>query len=67
MCLVLASVIDIVTALIPAFLLWRVQMKRSTKIVLDVIFLLGFVTAALSVGRAATTDESTWSTDITCA
>ena len=45
--LVLACIIDIVTALIPQFLLWKVQMKRQTKLLLDVVFALGLITAGL--------------------
>ena len=61
--IVLASVLDIVTALIPQFLLWNVQMKRKTKLVLDAIFALGVVIAALSIGRAATTNDGIWKED----
>ncbi|KAI9694315.1 MAG: hypothetical protein M1820_009039 [Bogoriella megaspora] len=56
---ILACIIDITTALIPAFLLWDLQMKKSTKTVLNSIFLLGLFTAGLSIGRAATTNKDT--------
>lgn len=60
---VIACIIDIVTALIPAFLLWKIRIKRSTKIMLDIIFLCGLITAGLSIGRAATTNTSIWQED----
>lgn len=41
-------------------------MKRKTKVVLDIIFALGLVTAALSIGRAATITRETISNDVTC-
>ena len=63
---VLSCVIDLVTATIPVFLLWNVQMKPQTKRVLDVIFCFGFVTAAMSIDRAATTTKATLETDSTC-
>lgn len=63
--LVFACVIDITTALIPQFLLWKVQMRRSTKLILDIIFAFGFVTAGLSIGRAATTNNGIWKEDST--
>ena len=63
---VLACVIDVATALIPAFLLWDLQMKRKTKICLNIIFLLGLFTAALSIARAATTTSTTYGDDLTC-
>ena len=64
--LVLACIIDITTAAIPAFLLWDLKMKRSTKVVLDTIFALGLITAGLSIGRVVTTKNSTWQSDMTC-
>ena len=63
---VLACVIDITTALIPAFLLWDLQLKRKTKFILNAIFFLGFLTASLSIARAATTNASTYDSDLTC-
>ena len=62
---ILACVIDITTALIPELLLWKVKMRRSTKLVLNVIFGLGIVTAALSIGRAATTSTAVFEEDTT--
>ncbi|KAI9672706.1 MAG: hypothetical protein M1831_000141 [Alyxoria varia] len=53
------------TAAIPAFLLWGLKMKRKTKSILHTIFLLGLVTAGLSIGRAVTTKNSTWAVDMT--
>ncbi|KAL9073548.1 MAG: hypothetical protein Q9157_004695 [Trypethelium eluteriae] len=61
---ILACVIDITTALIPAFLLWDLQMKRQTKIILDTVFFLGLFTAGLSVSRAATTNKTTFGPDL---
>ena len=40
-------------------------MKRKTKIILDCIFALGIITAALSIGRAASTNTSIWKEDST--
>ncbi|KAI9714793.1 MAG: hypothetical protein M1820_000082 [Bogoriella megaspora] len=57
---ILACVIDISTALVPQFLLWKVQMKRSTKLTLDIIFALGLITAGLSIGRVASTNYGMW-------
>ncbi|KAI9723458.1 MAG: hypothetical protein M1828_004188 [Chrysothrix sp. TS-e1954] len=62
---ILSCIIDIATALIPAFLLWDIKIKRKTKIVLDIIFLLGLVTAGLSIGRAASTNPGEWKKDTT--
>ena len=63
---VLACIIDIATALIPAFLLWDLQMKRTTKAVLHSVFGLGLLVAALSIGRAASSKPDTWDVDPTC-
>ena len=41
-------------------------MRRRTKVVLDAIFLLGLLTAGLSVGRAVTTRSDTYDNDLTC-
>ena len=49
--------------MIPAFLLWQIRIKRTTKIILDVIFLCGLVTAGLSIGRAVTTNIGIWKED----
>ena len=62
----LSCVLDIVTALVPAFLLWDLQIKRSTKVILDVIFALGLITAGLSIGRAATLKADIWDHDALC-
>ena len=61
----LACVIDITTALIPEFLLHHLQMRLRTKVILNLIFALGLVTAALSVGRAATSNSHIWTEDAT--
>ncbi|KAL8896845.1 MAG: hypothetical protein Q9207_007510 [Kuettlingeria erythrocarpa] len=61
----LACACDIVTALIPQFLLWNIQMKARTKRQLNFIFGLGLITALLSIGRAATTTKETLSEDTT--
>ena len=66
MFLVLACVIDITTALIPQFLLWKVKMRDSTKLSLNVIFALGLITAAMSIGRVAATNYGTVETDQSC-
>lgn len=63
--LVLACLCDIFTALLPQVLLWDVKMKRRTKRSLNVIFALGLVTAALSIGRIATVTETTLTEDST--
>ncbi|KAI9679009.1 MAG: hypothetical protein M1822_007435 [Bathelium mastoideum] len=60
---VLSCAIDITTAIIPQFLLWKVQMKRKTKLSLDIIFALGLITAALSIGRVATMNYGVWAED----
>ncbi|KAI9668766.1 MAG: hypothetical protein M1831_000835 [Alyxoria varia] len=62
---ILACLIDVVTALIPEFLLWKVQMKRKTKIILNVIFGLGLLTSGLSIGRAASSNGGIFQTDNT--
>ena len=41
-------------------------MKRSTKLSLDVIFSLGLITSALSIGRVATMNYGVWATDSSC-
>ncbi|KAI9667146.1 MAG: hypothetical protein M1831_001323 [Alyxoria varia] len=51
---ILACVVDIITALIPALLLLNVKMRRKTRWTLNIIFLLGLGTAALSIGRVVT-------------
>ncbi|KAL9087210.1 MAG: hypothetical protein Q9159_003777 [Coniocarpon cinnabarinum] len=61
----LACVIDITVAIVPAFLLWNVQMRRHTKLILDVLFGLGLITAALSIGRAAAISYEDLTTDTT--
>ncbi|KAI9692501.1 MAG: hypothetical protein M1822_006732 [Bathelium mastoideum] len=61
---ILACVIDITTALIPQFLLWKVKMRRSTRISLNLIFALGLITAAMSIGRVAATSYETVATDV---
>ena len=66
MCLVLSCCIDITTSLIPVFLLWGVQIKPSTKRTLNFIFCFGVITAAMSIGRAATTTKHNLETDSTC-
>ena len=63
---VLSCIVDIATATVPAFLLWNVRMRRRTKIVLNIIFTLGVVTAGLSIGRAVTSPETIFETDLTC-
>ncbi|KAI9728480.1 MAG: hypothetical protein M1828_003882 [Chrysothrix sp. TS-e1954] len=62
---ILSAIIDLLTAMVPAFLLWKVQMKRTTKIILDTIFALGLITAGLSIGRAVTSPYSALTTDVT--
>lgn len=62
---VLACVVDIMIALIPEFLLYGVRMRRKTKLILNVIFGLGLITAGLSVGRAATIYKGIWKADTT--
>ncbi|KAI9696360.1 MAG: hypothetical protein M1820_008202 [Bogoriella megaspora] len=62
----LSCACDIVVAIVPQFLLWKVQMAPRTKRVLKIIFSLGPVTASLSIGRAAVTtykaltEDTTW-------
>ena len=63
---ILACVIDIIVALIPASLLWNLQITLKTKITLHTIFALGFLTALLSIGRAVTTNFSALQQDFTC-
>ena len=63
---VLACVIDIITAAIPQFLLWKVQMARRTKIILNCLFGLGIVTAALSIGRTVALSRSAMEVDSSC-
>ena len=58
--------IDLTVAFLPAFLLWKVQMKRKTKVVLHILFALGIVTAAISIGRAAAINFRNLTTDTTC-
>lgn len=41
-------------------------MKRTTKVILDVIFALGLITAVLSIGRAATITHEALTVDFTC-
>ena len=60
---ILACIIDITTALVPVFLLWSTRIRRKTKFVLDMIFLLGLVTAGLSIGRALTFHTDTFKRD----
>ncbi|KAL8930476.1 MAG: hypothetical protein Q9208_000660 [Pyrenodesmia sp. 3 TL-2023] len=62
-CVALACACDIITALIPQFLLWNIQMKARTKRQLNFIFALGLITALLSIGRAATTTKATLTED----
>ena len=64
--LVLACVIDVITALVPQFLIWDLRMKRSTKLSLDVVFALGLITAVLSIGRVASMNLGVWATDTSC-
>ena len=63
---VLACIIDITTALIPEFLLYKVQMKRRTRVILNTVFGLGLITAGLSIGRVAVSNSGVWETDSTC-
>ncbi|KAI9671856.1 MAG: hypothetical protein M1831_003384 [Alyxoria varia] len=60
---VIAATQQVNGALVPAFLLWDLQIKRSTKLVLNVIFALGMITAGLSIGRAATLKPEFWDHD----
>ena len=62
----LACVCDIATAIIPMVLLWNVKMRTSTKRILNILFGLSLVTAALSIGRAATITKKTLTEDTTC-
>ena len=41
-------------------------MKRTTKIVLNILFCLGLITAALSIGRAATSTYTSFTVDTSC-
>lgn len=52
--------------MIPVFLLWNVPMKRKTKIQLNCIFGAGLLTAGLSIGRVAASNDGVWETDNTC-
>lgn len=63
---VLSCVVDIVTAIIPQVLMWKVQMKKSTKRGLDVIFSLGLITSCLSIARVATINDKVETEDSTC-
>ena len=63
---VLSCVVDIVTAVIPQILLWKVQMKKSTKRGLNVIFSLGLITSCLSIARVATISNKVETEDSTC-
>lgn len=47
-------------------LLWNVKMRASTKRILNILFGLSLVTAALSIGRAATITKKTLTEDTTC-
>lgn len=62
---ILNCIIDIATASVPAFLLYGVQMKRTTKLTLHSLFFLGLITAALSIGRAATVKRQVYASDTT--
>ena len=46
--------------------IWNVQMRASTKRILNVLFGLSLVTVALSIGRAATIIRKTLTEDTTC-
>ncbi|KAI9711556.1 MAG: hypothetical protein M1820_002121 [Bogoriella megaspora] len=60
---ILTCVIDITTSLTPQFILWNIQIKRSTKLTLNFLFGLGFITAGLSIARVLVVNSSTWATD----
>lgn len=62
----LSCVIDITVAIIPQVLLWAVQMKKSTKRALNLIFSLGLITSALSIARIATINDKVEEADTTC-
>ena len=62
----LSCAIDITTATIPQFLLWGVEMKRSTKRGLNVIFGLGLITSGLSIARVATINNRVEEADMSC-
>ena len=47
-------------------LLWNVKMRASTKRILNVLFGLSLITAALSIDRAATITKKTLTEDTTC-
>lgn len=64
--IVLSCVVDIPTAIIPQTLLWRVQMKKSTKRSLNIIFSLGLITSSLSIARVATINNKVENEDSTC-
>lgn len=55
-----------VTAAIPIFLMWNIRMKRHTKLILHALFAGGVITAAMSIGRAATTTTKALTEDTTC-
>lgn len=63
---VLSCVVDIITAFIPMVLLWKVQMKASTKRSLNLIFSLGLITSSLSIARVATINNKVLTEDTTC-
>ncbi|KAG8525208.1 uncharacterized protein KY384_008852 [Bacidia gigantensis] len=60
---VLSCVVDIVTAIIPQVLLWKVQMKKSSKRSLNIIFSLGLITSSLSIARVATISDKAQNED----
>ena len=64
--IVLSCVTDLITAMIPQFLIWDVKMKESTKLQLNIIFGLGLLTSAMCIGRAATINKSAMTIDSTC-
>ncbi len=63
---VLSCVIDVVTAIVPQVLLWKVQMKKSTKRGLNLVFSLGLITSCLSIARVATINDKVETEDSTC-
>ncbi|KAL8691417.1 MAG: hypothetical protein Q9218_003353 [Villophora microphyllina] len=62
---ILSCVVDIVTAIIPQVLLWNVQMKKSTKRGLNLIFSLDLITSSLSIARVATISDKVEAEDST--
>ena len=64
--IVLSCVIDIITSIIPQVLLWKVQMKKSTKRSLNLVFCLGLITSCLSIARVATINNKAETEDTTC-